>query len=415
MKLAEQNVAAPPGEVQALQEAFARFCEQTAELEEAYARLQEKAERINLQLDAANRELERKVRELDEVSNFQRSILESIPTAVVVSDLDGTVRMLNPAGAEMWGVSREQALGKDFREVMGAHGEVLGAVLAGRCRRETVRREVGGREARVISSTACLVEDSAGRPIGAIQVDRDMTRLCMLESQLRQHEKLADLGKMAAGLAHEIRKPLNGIKGFASILGRSPDRDSAERRYIAHIMSSADRLNGMLGRLLDFARPDDLRLGRCDLRAEAQQVAEFVRAEEPGGEATVAVEVPEAARFVLADGDKVKQVLLNLVKNGVEALEGPGRVTVRARAEPGHGTLGVHVEVMDTGKGIAAEDLGRLGEPFYTDKEGGTGLGLAIVRRILQMHGTEPDITSRPGEGTTVGFFLTAAPGTEER
>jgi len=415
VKVAEQDAPAPPSGLEALQAAFSHFCHQTAELTEAYASLKEKADRINLELDAANRELECKVREMDEVSNFQRSILESIPTAVVVTDLDGTINMLNPAGEEMWGLSKGQALGRDYREVMASHAGLLADVLAGRCRRDTVRRELGGSAARVISSTACLVEDSSGRPIGAIQVDQDMTRLCALESQLRHHEKLADLGQMAAGLAHEIRKPLNGIKGFASILERNLACDPTQRRYIANIMSAADRLNGMLGRLLDFARPDDLKPACCDLRAEADQVAEFVRAEEPGGAAAILVEIPDEARFVRADAAKIKQVLLNLVKNGAEALDGPGQVAVRARSEGRDGAAAVRVQVADTGRGIPAEKLSRIPEPFYSDKEGGTGLGLAIVTRILELHGTRLEVESRPGAGTVMAFVLPAAGEVEGR
>lgn len=415
MKVAEQNLEAGPKEVQALEEAFAHFTRQTAQLKEAYLSLKQEAERINLELEAANRELERKVRELDEANNFQRSILESIPTAVVVTDLDGAINTFNPAAEAMWGTPREQALGRHFRQVMQPHHGLLADVLAGRPRPETLRRELGGRDARVISSTACLVEDSAGRPIGAVQLDRDITRTCTLESRLHQQEKLADLGKMAAGLAHEIRKPLNGIKGFASILERKVACDPAHRRYIGNIMGAADRLNAMLGRLLDFARPDALKLAPCDLRSEAEQVAEFVRAEGPSGGVMVTVEVPDDARAVLADRDKLKQVLLNLVKNGVEAIEGPGEVRVEAHPERGDPRDCVRVKVIDTGKGMPPEALGRILEPFYTDKEGGTGLGLAIVNRILQLHGTELHVESTPGAGTAMGFLLPASGNLEER
>ena len=403
--VAEQNVQTRPAELQALEDAFAQFCQQTAQLRSAYEGLKAEAERINLELEAANRQLQRNVRELDEAYNFQRSILESIPSAVVVTDLEGNINTYNAAAERMWGVARDRALGRGFSEVLGPHGDLLAGVLAGRCRRESVRRELGGKQSRAISSTACLVEDSEGRPIGAVQVDRDMTKLCELESQLRHHEKLADLGRMAAGLAHEIRKPLNGIKGFASLLERKMDAGATDRRYVGNIMGAADRLNAMLGRLLDFARPDEPRLARCDLRAEAEQVVEFVRAEQPHGPAELAVDVPEQARWVCADADKLKQVLLNLVKNGVEALEGEGEVRVSARLAAD----GVRVQVCDTGTGIPPHDLARVLEPFYSSKRGGTGLGLPIADRILQLHGSRLEVESRLGEGTSMAFVLRAA------
>ena len=218
--LAEKQLEVGPEELRALEEAFAYFSSQTAQLKTAYIGLKEKAQQINLELEAANRELERKVQQLDEAYNLQRSILQSIPTAVVVTDLDGAVITFNPAAERMWGVPAERAVGAHFRDVMQPHHQLLAGVLAGRYRQESLRRELAGQEPRIISSAACLVEDSAGRPIGAIQLDNDITRLHRLEVELCQQEKLADLGRMAAGLAHEIRKPLNGIKGFASLLER---------------------------------------------------------------------------------------------------------------------------------------------------------------------------------------------------
>ncbi len=398
-------VETQPEELQALQEAFASFSRQTEQFRAAYAALKEKADQINL-------ELERKVQQLDEANNLQRSILHSIPTAVVVTDLDGAINTFNPAAERMWGMPADMALGAHFRTVMEPHHKLLAGVLAGRYRQDAVRRELDGPEPRIISSAACLVEDSAGRPIGALQLDNDITKVHRLEAALCQQEKLAGLGQMAAGLAHEIRKPLNGIKGFASLLERRLQDGEAEQRYVGSIMGAADRLNSMLGRLLDFTRPDEARLADCDLRAEAQEVAEFVRAEGLPG-ASIEVEVPDDARSVRADGDKIKQVLLNLVKNGAEALDGPGTVAVSARTERRDGVRTVRVCVTDSGRGIPPEDAARILEPFYSAKEGGTGLGLPIVQRILQLHGCELNIESRPGGGTTMSFALPAG-GTEE-
>jgi len=304
-------------------------------------------------------------------------------------------------------------MGRHFRDVMGEHGELLAGVLAGSSRRRQTRREVGDDSLRIIVGTAALVADSAGRPIGAVQVDRDITRECSLEARLNHREKLADIGRMAAGLVHEIRKPLNGIKGFASLLGRRVDESETHQRYAASIMEAADRLNGMLGRLLDFARPQALHSVPFDLRGQAERVAEFVRAEDPAAPAAVRVDVPDDARAAVGDPDKIIQVLLNLVKNGVEALDGAGSVCVRARAEGGDGEW-VRVEVVDDGMGIAPEALPKLTEPFFSSKPDGTGLGLSIVNRILQLHGTELEIQSRPGRGTTMSFRLPGGPAWEE-
>jgi PAS domain S-box-containing protein len=411
VSVAEKQIDVGPAEFSALEEAFDLFSRQTVQLRDAYLQLQKQAEQMNLELEAANLELQAKVRQLDEANNFQRSILESIPVAVVVTDLDGIVNTHNPAAEATWGVPRDRALGRHFRDIMGSQSDLLAGVFSGKYRRETLRRELGEDGERIISSTACLVEDSAGRPIGAVQVDRDITRVCALESQVHHQEKLADLGKMAAGLAHEIRKPLNGIKGFASLLERGADEGQPEHRYVSCIMAAADRLNEMLGRLLDFARPDAVRLAACDLRSAAEEVADFLRAEDPDSPVSVRVDVPEDLPAALADGNKIKQVLLNLAKNGVEAHDREGCVTITARVEERDGAPCVRVAVTDTGRGIPRDKLAKVVEPFYTDRQGGTGLGLAIVHRILQLHGTPLSIESSAGVGTQAEFVLPVATG----
>jgi PAS domain S-box-containing protein len=402
-----------PEQLEALQQAFDFFTKQTAQLEQAYNELKAETERINLQLEATNRQLQAKVRELDETTNLQQSILAGIPSAVVVVDLDGIIGTFNPAAEALWETACEDAIGRHFSDVLGDHSDLLAGVLRGRRASDDSRREGVGAEARIITSTAALVHDSSGRPIGAVQVDRDITRVCNLETRLNHHEKLADLGKMAAGLVHEIRKPLNGIKGFASLLERRVETDDAEHRYLGNIMHATDRLNGMLGRLLDFARPDGLHPSPCDLEGEMEVVADFLRAEEAAASADILVEVPREASHAMADADKVKQVLLNLGKNALEALEGPGSVTLRSR-RCGEDGRTVRVEVADTGTGIAHEDIPRLTEPFFSAKQGGTGLGLSIVNRILQLHGTELSIESSPGQGTVMAFNLPACLDREE-
>lgn len=397
----------------ALQEAFDRFSRQTSALREAYRRLKEEAARVNVELERTNRRLEQKVRELDETNNFLHSILLSIPTAVLVTDLEGSVTALNPAAEDMWGISDRDAIGRSYGDILGRHGELLESVLLGRSRTESLRRRTDGDDPRVISSTASRVEDSAGNPIGTVQMDRDVTRLTHLEDRLCEQQKLADLGKMAAGLAHEVRKPLNGIKGFASLLRRSGKDEQARRKYAGRIMDAADRLNRMLARLVGFARPTGLKVRPCDLREVAEEVAEFVRFGVDDDGADVHVQVPDAAQTVLADRDKLQQILLNLVKNGVEATAARGDVVVHAGRDCVDAGR-VRVRVADNGAGVPEDVAGRITEPFVTGKECGAGLGLAVVDRLLRMHDTKLRVHSERGVGTVMEFVLDSPGRTEE-
>ncbi len=398
-------------DARSLERAFDQFCEQTEKLQTAYDGLKRKVEAANLELEAVNRELEAKVRKLDEMSNFHKSILESIPTAVVVTDLKGGITTFNSAAEDMWGTTAGYARGRHYEEVMGEHGGLLAKVLEDGKRREGVRRELTDGDARVLfSSTADVVHDSRGNPIGAVQTDRDLTQVCILERQLIQQEKLADLGRMAANMAHEIRKPLNGIKGFASLLKHESGTEEKNGRYLANIMSATDRLNNMLGELLDFAKPADARPRPCDLAEAAGEVAQFISAENHHAGDIVTVDIPDDLRFVRADPAKLRQVLLNLVKNAVDAVGNRGKVGVRAEPEATEfgGEQGIRVIISDNGSGIAPEKIDVIRQPFFSGNSG-AGLGLAICDRILQQHHSELEINSVVGKGTTVEFRLSGA------
>lgn len=397
----------------ALEDAFEAFSEHTVSLQRTYRRLKEEAARVNQRLDRTNQRLQAKVRELDELANFQRSILSSVPVAVLVTDLKGYIRTFNPAAEQLWDVCADEAIGRSYREVLGPHCRLLERVLCGPSRREDTRRVVED-ENRIISSTASLVEDSKGRPIGAVQLDQDITRVTRLEEGMCRQQKLADLGKMAAGFAHEVKKPLNGIKGFASILRRRFPEDEEGCIYADRIMEAAERLNRMLGRVTGFARPGGLDKRTCDLKEQADSVADFIRFEDPHRELNIQILVPEGARFVLADADKLQQILLNLMKNAAEATDGAGEVVVQASREHQLGGTCVCIRVADDGPGIPKDILSQITEPFVTKKEGGAGLGLAVVDRLLKLHGSKLSAESEAGVGTIMEFALQIPEGTED-
>ena len=335
--------------------------------------------------------------------------MDVLSVGVIVINHRGTIQRTNRAAQRLWGFSRGEAEGQSFRDVLARHADLLDGVLSGEYDRRTERRELA-HGAAVVNTTVSVIRDRAGRLIGALQVDRDITELRELEDQLSRCQSMADLGRSAAGMAHEVRKPLNGIKGFASLMRRMAEGGETST-YSSRIMEAANRLDSMLGDILDFARPELTEMGPMDLRQTAARVADFLVAENAhnGRNIPINVDVPDETRLVLGDASKLEQVLLNLAKNGVEAIDGEGQVSIRARRIQKGGVEKVVVKVTDTGKGIPPDRIGDIMEPFASDKEGGAGLGLAMVTKLLRLHGTKPDIQSEPGQGTHVQFILSVA------
>lgn len=248
-------------------------------------------------------------------------------------------------------------------------------------------------------------------------VDRVATVLENVASmeQLAEQRRLAALGTMAAGLAHEIRNPLAGIKGAAQYL-QGQARPEEVHDFLDIIVDEVNRLNEVVSQFLDYARPLKVTLEPASVQALVGHVLEIVRREGLPPELALRVELQEDLPEIQMDRDKMKQVLLNLVQNAVQAVgTRPGEVVVsgglqRVRGAEGRAEEVLALSVSDTGRGIAPEDLEKLFVPFFTTRQGGTGLGLAISQRLVQAHGGDLAVRAQPGAPTTFTVRLPRYP-----
>jgi two-component system, NtrC family, sensor histidine kinase HydH len=236
-----------------------------------------------------------------------------------------------------------------------------------------------------------------------------------LYEKIRERDRLAALGEMAAGLAHEIRNPLGAIKGAAQCL--DPKRlPGEEGEFLEVIVEEVNRLNGVVSAFLDYARPLKQSFGPTDVNEVVTRTARLIQNELPQG-IELKVEQEESLPRVEADAEQLKQVLINLVQNAMHALlDTGGGITVKTlRPERftdfrATGDSFVEVHVSDTGPGIPQDQQQHIFVPFYTTKQKGTGLGLAICQRIVKNHGGTLSVQSKPGEGATFIIRLPAPP-----
>jgi len=236
-----------------------------------------------------------------------------------------------------------------------------------------------------------------------VKVFQDLTEIEALRQQVRRKDRLAALGEMAATVAHEIRNPLGGIRGFAALLGRDLRGNESASRLVDKILRGTANLERVVNELLEYTRPVDLRRRPTPCRELVEAAAGYI---DPVPENVEFVnEVDEDLRM-LVDPDKMRQVLLNILLNAAQSIDGAGCVSIRS--ESGGGTVSLFVT--DTGRGMDEDELGRIFTPFYTTKEKGTGLGLAIALKIVESHGGALVAESQPGRGSTFALRLPAAP-----
>ncbi|MEZ4484653.1 MAG: ATP-binding protein [Syntrophotaleaceae bacterium] len=230
-----------------------------------------------------------------------------------------------------------------------------------------------------------------------------LLKLEAAEESLRRKERLASLGEMSAGLAHEIRNPLGIISSSVQLLEKKKEFSApASRELLDIVQEETVRLNGLVTDFLQFGRPGQPQLKMCDLGQIVERAVDHVRGLPEGGAVTISTVLPKTPVPALVDPDMLRQVLLNLLLNALDAVAEGGQVQARVRCE----TDGVYVEIHNTGRIIPLELQSRIFDPFFTTKDRGTGLGLANAHRIVESHGGELKVRSSSGEGTLFSIFL---------
>ena len=218
----------------------------------------------------------------------------------------------------------------------------------------------------------------------------------------RQAERLAALGQLAAAVAHEIRNPLNGIRGAQDILLEKIKPEDPEYKFAEIVRRETRRIEDIVNEFLDFARPREPNRMKVNIGNVITSVLDLCARQAADRGVLLKSELPENDIFITADADQIKQVLLNLVLNSIDACESGGAVRVTAEQKDDN----VWLSIIDTGSGMNEEDRARLFEPFFTTKPSGTGLGLAVSRRIVEKHGGHIKVKTKSGEGTEFTVVL---------
>lgn len=346
---------------------------------------------------------------------FFRQLVGSMRNGVIAIHRDGTLALMNDEAYRIFSLIRhERDTGRPFSDVFCARPELVRA-LSGAFELSTLpnRAELRLKDLdRVIGYTLSQVKNDENAAIGAVMFFKDLTRVEQLEERERLRDRLASLGEMAAGIAHELKNPLAGIEVTAGLLRRQvPDSPDAQS-LLADIISEAKLANAIVVEMLEFVRPIRLQLEETDVSDVLRQALSLAERKTGRGDITVRVSVQPLLPRIDGDHNQLCQVFTNLLTNAYEALNGRGCIdlTVVAQsvdpdpASGGHADAGasttVVVDVCDDGPGVAAGMNDRIFDPFFTTKTTGTGLGLPIVRKIVDAHDGRIDLTSEPGKGT---------------
>ncbi len=365
---------------------------------------------VSRKLEDAYRVLEERAMQLISIQDYTQSILRSVTSGVITVGPDASVATLNPAAERMLGISEDQTVAKTirmvFREDGGLSADVT-KVLEGRSPRTLRDVSVVTRAGKLVHAQASVsrMRDVGGRKLGAVVTIEDVSEVKALTDQLIRADRLAAMGELTAGVAHEVRNPLGIIRASVQLMEESADNRAKVHEAAEVIKHEIDRLDRVIKALLDFGRPSAPTMRPVEVRRVLEEVVLFTRKFADRSNVTIEEDYAEDAHEVMADPEQLKQVFVNLISNAVQAMaEDGGTLTVSTGFDDDF----VFMRFSDTGPGIPADAIGKVFDPFYSTRDDGSGLGLTIVHRIVDEHGGHIEVTSDVGTGTAFTVHLPA-------
>lgn len=364
----------------------------------AYVAIAHLASHLVGKLRRVDVQLREKSGALQELRALHENIVRSMSGGLITTDLDGRIRVINPAGERLMGRSGTAILGTPIHQLFADE-----LPIAGEARRELQYAAPDGL-AKTFGMTACPLAGSGGEVVGRVYTFTDLTEIHRLRKEIMIRDRMSAVGRLASGIAHEIRNPLAAIAGSAQLLGECNGLGDDERSLLDIVRRESMRLNKIVSDFLAYSRLKQYRYASHDLLRLLEETLLLLenRPECAGGSVRLVRQYQVTEAVAEVDEDRMRQVFWNICDNALHAMPEGGTLTVAASASAD----GFIITFTDTGKGIPPQDLEKIFEPFHSTFTNGTGLGLAIVYQILQAHDAGIQVQSSPNRGTEFSLQL---------
>ena len=342
-------------------------------------------------------------RSYKQIKTLTGNVLESMHSAVVSVDEQGKIVIFNSLAESLFSTRKEEVINRDYDSIFPEDEPLLKKALNQKRTFSGVEREFrtfSGKEKYLIISTS-TISDEKGRLSGSVAVIHDITELKKFEEEAKRTERLTALGTLAAGVAHEVRNPLNAIAITAQRLRNEfvPRMDVEEyKSFTQTILSEISRMDQIINQFLSLAKAQKLNLVETDVNIFLNDIINLVEIEAKDKGIRIEKKIGKLPHIKM-DRDEMKKAILNILRNGVEATPSDGKIWIEAREEKSENE--VQIKVRDSGPGIPKENITKIFQPYFTTKQKGSGLGLAIAYRIVSDHRGKIEIQSEEGKGTT--------------
>ena len=338
------------------------------------------------------------------LKSYIERLIENLPDGLISLEKNGKIVTANPSALFIFSVKEDKLIGKSLSNWLSKK-DLLDKILS---KGEKVTFEtyltISPEKKVPVFVSASPLSDEQGKIIGGVVLIRDLTEIKELEERLKRTEKLASLGRLSAGIAHEIRNPLSSIKGFAHLFAKKLSYDRELMEYATVMEREVDRLNLIITRFLQFAKPTPLKRKKFKIRELINYLTSLIKERLKEKNIIFKTDYPKDDLEIFADFDQLTQLLLNLIINGIEASKEGGELLLSIELSKDKNNI--IISVSDKGEGIKEEDLAHIFDPFFSRKRGGTGLGLSIAQKIAEAHGGDIKVKSVLNKGTTFSFVM---------
>ncbi|HJS50859.1 MAG TPA: ATP-binding protein [Pyrinomonadaceae bacterium] len=358
-------------------------------------------------------ELEETTKSLANLRLLHERIIESIRSGLITTDLDGKIFTFNAAATEITGFTAGEMIGRSIHSLFGNIQEAIDHSLREKEEHEQPPRfeanlvTPDGFAVRIGYNVSQLVSET-NETSGLIVTFQDLTEIRSMEENVRRKDRLAAVGRVGAGLAHEIRNPLGAMRGAIQVLEASVPKESVHADLMHIIMRESDRLNSIITNFLSYARPKTGNHVETDVCEAIRETVKLLQhSPEVSDRHEIVAELPEDIVTVMGDATQLKQIFWNLARNSIKAMPDGGKFAIAIERVAKHR---IRIVFSDTGSGMSAEQVERLFEPFSNSTTGGTGLGLSIVYQIVRDHNGTINVRSAEGEGTVITVEFPTGP-----
>jgi PAS domain S-box-containing protein len=349
-------------------------------------------------------------RTLRNMKDYTTKLLETMDSGVISIDEQGIIKTFNKKSEEIFQLGRNEVIGKIAEKVLSIKIDNQSIYRLGLQNRRKIEQEIEiytkDNTRKILEVNTSLLSGDKDYDGGMVILVRDISQIKSLSEEINRNKRLASLGKLSSGIAHEIRNPLSSIRGLAQFLYQSLDKEDERKTDLSIILKEVDRLNQLINQILNFSRPKKLAISHFSIQQMITELIHLLQSEKNEKEIVFQFHINLKNHFIDGDKNQLKQALMNIILNSIQAIEKIGKISLLLDSIMSKNRKMIQITIQDDGIGIASADLPHIFDPLFSNRDNGCGLGLSIAYNIIEMHQGTIKIDSEKGKGTIVNILL---------